>query len=181
MKWSSLPKADQITSIFLKAVFHKFYFVHYWILCPIYNIVMGSVDVMDKLLGSLCEKCPYTEFFLVRISPYLDWIQENTDQKKLRIWALFTQWILSVNNQREKMKYTSYINYHVCAYYCYLLTAQSTLIKWLIYSFIVNLQSSYWMHQLGLLQKTSWCMCNSQFISNKLPLREQTARKSEQH
>ena len=33
----------------------------------------------------LREKCPNTEFFLVRI-------QENTDQKKLRIWTLFTQW-----------------------------------------------------------------------------------------
>ena len=30
------------------------------------------------------EKCPNTEFFLVRI-------QENTDQKKLRIWTLFKQ------------------------------------------------------------------------------------------
>ena len=46
--------------------------------------------------------------FLVRISPHLDWIwrhlrskflysvwiRENTDQKKLRIWTLFTQWLL---------------------------------------------------------------------------------------
>ena len=48
----------------------------------------------------LHEKCPNTKFFLVRISPHLDWIrrdtysvwmQENTDQKKLRIWTLFTQ------------------------------------------------------------------------------------------
>ena len=33
---------------------------------------------------SLREKCPDTEFFLARI-------QENTDLKKLRIWALFAQ------------------------------------------------------------------------------------------
>ena len=32
---------------------------------------------------SLHKMCPNTEFFLVRI-------QENTDQKKLRIWTLFT-------------------------------------------------------------------------------------------
>ena len=32
------------------------------------------------------------EFFLVRIFLYSDWIQENTDRKKLRIWTLFTQW-----------------------------------------------------------------------------------------
>ena len=33
----------------------------------------------------LREKCPNTEFFLVCI------FLENTDQKKLRIWTLFTQ------------------------------------------------------------------------------------------
>ena len=37
---------------------------------------------------SLREKCPNTWFFLVPISPYSDWIGENTDQKKLRIWPL---------------------------------------------------------------------------------------------
>ena len=54
---------------------------------------------------SLCEKCPNTVFSLVRTFPYMDWIRrdteylspssvrirENTDQKKLRIWKLFTQ------------------------------------------------------------------------------------------
>ena len=40
----------------------------------------------------LLEKCPNTEFFLVRIFMFLVRIQENTDQKKLRIWTLFTQW-----------------------------------------------------------------------------------------
>ena len=52
----------------------------------------------------LRKKCPNTKFFLVRIFLYSDWIrrlrskspypvriQENTDQKKLRIWTLFTQ------------------------------------------------------------------------------------------
>ena len=41
---------------------------------------------------TLPEKGPNTELFLVRIFPYLYWIRENTDQKKLRIWTLFTQW-----------------------------------------------------------------------------------------
>ena len=51
---------------------------------------------------TLREKCPNTEFFPVRSFLYLYWIrskspysvqiQENKDQKKLRIWALFTQW-----------------------------------------------------------------------------------------
>ena len=50
---------------------------------------------------ALREKCPNTEVFLVRIFPHSDWILrispysvrlwENTDQKNLRIWALFTQ------------------------------------------------------------------------------------------
>ena len=54
------------------------------------------------LLLTLCEKCPNTQFFLVRILPYSDWIRRftgygkirirgNTDQKKLRIWTLFAQ------------------------------------------------------------------------------------------
>ena len=51
-----------------------------------------------------CEMCPNTEFFLVRfscirteygeilrISPYLGRMEENTDKKKLRILTLFTQ------------------------------------------------------------------------------------------
>ena len=38
------------------------------------------------------EKYPNTEFFLVRIFLYSVWIQENRYQKKLHIWALFTQW-----------------------------------------------------------------------------------------
>ena len=39
----------------------------------------------------LREKCPNTESFLVFIFPYSVRIQGNTDQKKLRIWTLFTQ------------------------------------------------------------------------------------------
>ena len=42
-------------------------------------------------LITLREKCLNTEFFLVRKSPFSVRIQENTDQKKLRIWTLFTQ------------------------------------------------------------------------------------------
>ena len=43
-----------------------------------------------KMEGSLRKKYPNMEFFLVRSSPCLDWIRENTDQKKLRICALYT-------------------------------------------------------------------------------------------
>ena len=40
-----------------------------------------------------CVKCPNTELFLVRIFLYSDRIQENTDQKWLRIWTLFTHYV----------------------------------------------------------------------------------------
>ena len=33
----------------------------------------------------LSEKCPNTEFFVFRIFLYSEWIQENTEQRKLRI------------------------------------------------------------------------------------------------
>ena len=46
---------------------------------------------VDIVPIALCEKCPNTEFFLVRIFPYPVRIRENTDQKNLRIWTLFTQ------------------------------------------------------------------------------------------
>ena len=62
----------------------------------------------------LREKCPNKEFFLVRIFPYSRWtrkfkeyserVRENTDQKKLGIWPLFTQfwlyWIIIQNSQK---------------------------------------------------------------------------------
>ena len=38
----------------------------------------------------LRKKCPNTEFFLVCIFLYSVRIQKNTNQKKLRIWTLFT-------------------------------------------------------------------------------------------
>ena len=45
----------------------------------------------NQLICALRKKCPSTAFFLVRVFLYSDWIQENTDQKKLRIYTLFTQ------------------------------------------------------------------------------------------
>ena len=46
---------------------------------------------------ALCEKCPNTEIYLVRI-------RENKDQEKLRIWILFTQYCL------QKMTLTTIID-----------------------------------------------------------------------
>ena len=45
-------------------------------------------------LQSLRENCQNTEFFLVRVFLYSDWMKGNKDQKKLRIWTLFKQWMI---------------------------------------------------------------------------------------
>ena len=45
-------------------------------------------------LKSLRENCQNTESFLVRMFLYSEWIKGNTDQKKLRIWTNFTQWMI---------------------------------------------------------------------------------------
>ena len=50
-----------------------------------------------KLKLPLRGKCPNTDFFLARIFLYSVRIQENTDQKKLRIWTLFTQCLEDFN------------------------------------------------------------------------------------
>ena len=44
---------------------------------------------------SFRKKCPNVDLSLVRIFLYSDWIQENADQKKLRIWIIFFQWMLT--------------------------------------------------------------------------------------
>ena len=65
----------------------------------------NEIGLKDEFIMyySLLEKCPNTEFFLVLIfvctdwirkSPYLVRIQENTDQKKIRIWTLFMYYLL---------------------------------------------------------------------------------------
>ena len=62
----------------------------------------GSTSVMAVYVWSLVsltpctlrEKCPNTEFCLVCIFLHSVQIQENTDQKKLGIWILFTKWYL---------------------------------------------------------------------------------------
>ena len=51
--------------------------------------ILQAADLIWLPLG---EKFPYTEFFPIHIFLYSDWIQENTDQKKLRIWTLCEKW-----------------------------------------------------------------------------------------
>ena len=53
-------------------------------------VIRGPWNIFFLSL-TLSQKCPNTEFFLGRMFLYLIRIQENTDQKKLRIWTLFRQ------------------------------------------------------------------------------------------
>ena len=63
------------------ATFHKLDICQY---C--YFILISGFKNPSHESGSLREKCPNTELFLVVM-------QENTDQKQLRIWTLSTQWM----------------------------------------------------------------------------------------
>ena len=59
-------------------------------LLPYLNLGWASVSTTWNPYPTLRGKSPNMEFFLVRIFLYSDWIRENTDHKKLRIWTLFT-------------------------------------------------------------------------------------------
>ena len=61
-----------------------------WLLLPLAICNIGKYFTRFSYFP-LREKCPNTEFFLVSIFLYSIRIQENTDQKKLRIWTFFTQ------------------------------------------------------------------------------------------
>ena len=56
--------------------------------CMVNHIKPVRRNKPEHIIFPLREKCPNTEFFLVRKSGR---IQENTDQKKVRIWTLITQ------------------------------------------------------------------------------------------
>ena len=46
--------------------------------------------IFANLSHTLREKCPNTEYFLVRIFLYSGWIQESTDQKKNSVFVHFS-------------------------------------------------------------------------------------------
>ena len=50
------------------------------------------ISYHEMFCGHCVKSVQMQSFFLVRFFLYSDWIQENTNQKKLRIWALFRQW-----------------------------------------------------------------------------------------
>ena len=51
----------------------------------------GLYDARPLEESALRQKCPNTEYFLVRGFLYSFRIQENMNQKKLCIWIIFTQ------------------------------------------------------------------------------------------
>ena len=77
---------------------HKTYHQHQY--CMITKLRGNKIKMNGKFLSATPHgKCPNTEFFLVRIFLYLNWIfnpysvriQQNTGQKIVRVWVRFTQ------------------------------------------------------------------------------------------
>ena len=77
--------------------------------------LLSAISDWNKLNpNTLREKCPNTGKYGLEKTPCLDTskspysvrIQENTDQKKIRIWSLFTQWYLCHKFQEGFVKYT---------------------------------------------------------------------------
>ena len=60
-----------------------------------------------KLWVHCVKSVQITEFFLLRIFLYPVEIQENADQKKLRVWTLFTQWLRNGNLKWLTRLYTA--------------------------------------------------------------------------
>ena len=56
--------ADHITSYFLKAIFHRFYLVHSWILCPISLLPLTHINFWKKDI-KVSEKVKDFQQFLV--------------------------------------------------------------------------------------------------------------------
>ena len=60
----------------------------------------GCKFTSTKQYSTLREKCPNTEFFsgpyfpVFGLNTEIYFGAENTDQKKLHIWTLFTQWYI---------------------------------------------------------------------------------------
>ena len=74
---------------------------------PDKNQVVRNNDLMWNIFWmlkpTLRKNWPNTEFYLVRIFPYLDWIRKNTDQKILRIWTFFAQFHLRFIDHQIKI------------------------------------------------------------------------------
>ena len=111
---------------------------------------------------TLSEKCPNTEFFLVRIFLYSNWIQEITEQKKLRIWTFFMQWHkYSSNTEKFYFSFVKVIPIQ---------TATSLLIKENGANFQFCLFGNYlwgkWITFLGFFYKMATFLCYLSRLKN---------------
>ena len=62
-------------------------------LCKTKIKVRWKIMLSISVEYSLCKKSSNTEFFFARICSYSVQMWENSDQKKLRVWTLFAQWL----------------------------------------------------------------------------------------
>ena len=106
-------KLSQATSIVVKAGFTDF-FISFTISqkllkrfrIPPENITKPNVFTVWNVAKCVVFSGPYFPTFGLNreryfVSPYSVRIQENTDQKKLRIWTLFTQWFWYFQREYE--------------------------------------------------------------------------------
>ena len=73
-------------------IFRTCFYFHYYEYHCTKNEEFHCTKNEELPLMAMREKCPNTELFLVRIFLYSVQIQENTDQKQLRIWTVFMQY-----------------------------------------------------------------------------------------
>ena len=120
----------------------KIYFIESGWVCMIWWLsIYGWTDWLIK--WSLREKCPNTEFFLVSIFLYSVRIQENTDQKKLRIWTLFTHWICTHFGKIRSQLWIPCMIFRKCIVDRYF--AKIKVLKlWLTNELITKVQCKYW-------------------------------------
>ena len=71
-------------------------------IAKIYAGIYGKVFKMEIWAIKLREKYSNTELFLVPVFLYSVRMQENTDQKSLHIWILFTQWYKMASSKRKR-------------------------------------------------------------------------------
>ena len=105
---------------------------------PIWQTNLHWFEDYAKL--KLREKCPNTEVCLVRIFQYSVQMQENTDQKNLRIWTLFTQWKLSSAHGSHYIAHKEDIQC-IRAYFLYItviLVFKTAFLLWIKVNLIYN-------------------------------------------
>ena len=73
------------------------------------NVCVNKINLVLKYVFFSCR-------YLLSNSPYSDWIRENTGQKKVRIWKLFTQYISfwRIQNLYKKLVVSLFYIYLAC-------------------------------------------------------------------